>query len=92
MNPSHINSDTIPLDIFKNYINNKSLHIPEISKEDNEYINNNIKNILVYTRDNNAFKCYSCKTQNIQNLPNCCICNTNLSPTDLSITSAIIKK
>lgn len=89
---SFINSTTIPLNILNDYASNKLLNIPEILKEDNDYINDNIQDIVIYKRNKNAIKCYRCLTPNIKNLPQCSKCNINLSPTDLSITSIIVKK
>lgn len=55
------------------------------------YLNENIKEIEIYYRTENALMCYSCKTPN-DNYTHCVNCNTLLSPLDKSITSVIIHK
>jgi len=92
LRPGFITSNTLPLTIFEDYYKNKSLNIPEIEKENNDYINNNIEDIIVYKRTKNALKCYSCSYINTNNDNNCLRCNTDLSPNDLSCTAIIIKK
>jgi hypothetical protein len=88
----YINSTTRPLDMFEKFcINNRTLNIPEINKDDNDYINNNIRDIVVYRRTLNAYECYSCRNANANNSDNCKYCNTNLSPSDLSSSAIIFK-
>lgn len=91
LNRNYINSTTIPLNIFENFYINKNLKIPEINPDENEYINNNIENIVVYKRIKNAYACYNCKHMNENNYEKCKFCDTNLSPSDLSSTAIIFK-
>lgn len=87
-----INSQTIPLKIFENYKTNKTINVCEISIEDNNYINNNLKDIVVFKREKNAYKCYGCGQINNLNSSTCNNCKINLSPSDLSCTSILFKK
>ena len=91
LHKNYINSTTIPLDIFKNY-DGKKLEIPEISTEDNEYINEHIKEINVYKREVNAYMCYACNTVCNHEYEKCKSCNIDLSPENSSYTSIIVKK
>jgi len=91
LNSKYINSTTIPLNIFEDFYINKNLKIPEIKPHENQYINNNIENIVVYKRTKNAYACYNCKCINENSYEKCKICSTNLSPSDLSSSAIIFK-
>lgn len=91
-----LNSKTIPLEIFEKYNVTKNLNIEDISKEKNEYINVNIKDIKVYKRDVNAYQCHFCGLINNYIHSKCVRCGTNLGFTDISTgmscTSILFKK
>jgi SAM-dependent methyltransferase len=88
---SYVNSETIPLHLFEKYDGTK-LHVPEISDESVEYINNNLMGIEVYKKEKNAYKCYKCHTINNYEFENCKNCRTDLSPNNSSYTSIMFKK
>lgn len=79
------------LDILKNFNITKKIEATLIDSKNLEYLNENISKIEIYYRNTNALQCYSCKKYNSNNLP-FCSCGTNISPTDLSITSIIRHK
>ena len=87
-----LKSKTIPLEIFEKYNETKNLDIEEISKEKNEYINQNIKDIKIYKRDINGYQCHVCCLINNYKYEYCLRCKRDLSPRDFSCTSILFKK
>jgi hypothetical protein len=83
---SYVNSDTNPLRLFENY-DGTDLHIPELS-----YTENGIREIEVYKRDINAYKCFRCSSINEKRVENCETCNSDLSTKNHSYTSILFKK
>lgn len=83
---SYINSETIPLRLFENYDGNK-IYIPEIN-----YTDNTIRDIEIYKRDVNAYKCFKCFNINKDLSERCKTCNTDISYNVHSYTSILFKK
>jgi len=80
------------LEIFNNYIKTGNYYCDLISKEQENYLNNNIGMLEVYHRDRNAFMCYNCKRVNKLD-EKVCSCGTTLDPiNNKSITSILIHK
>ena len=80
------------LEIFNNYTKTGSYHCDLISKEEQNYLNNNIDMLEVYHRDRNALMCYNCKIVNKLD-QKICYCGTKLDPiNNKSITSILIHK
>jgi 23S rRNA U2552 (ribose-2'-O)-methylase RlmE/FtsJ len=86
-----IDTTTTTLEIFENFNKTGIYKCDIIDSEQNNYINNNIDSLTIYKRITNALECYGCRNRNINN-NSTCICGINLSPSDYSITSVIIKK
>jgi hypothetical protein len=85
---SYVNSETIPLSLFENY-DGKIPEIPEIDEKRNEYINTNLREIEVYKRDVNGYKCYNCGSINENRTETCEKCRTDLSTDTPSYTSIL---
>jgi|MEHZ01.6.fsa_nt_MEHZ011616902.1_11 hypothetical protein len=85
---SYVNSETIPLRLFENYDGK----IPEIDPKQNEYINDNLREVKVYKRDVNGYKCYRCASINEKRVENCENCQADLSTNNPSYTSILFKK
>ena len=83
---SYVNSETNPLRLFENY-DGTDLHIPELG-----YTENGIREIKVYKRDINAYKCFRCSSINENTSENCKTCNADLSTNNNSYTSILFKK
>lgn len=90
-NNEYINTTVSTLDILQNYCKTNKITCDLLNDRQIEYLNNNILNISFFERDKNAIKCYKC-LQNNENNNSCIYCNTNLSPSDKSITSIIKHK
>jgi hypothetical protein len=86
-----INSKTKPYDMLVEYKKNKKIICSDLNENVIKYLNENISDIKIFERENNAFKCYNCQHFNNENLNNCKYCNSVLDKTDRSITSIIFK-
>tara|TARA_R110002074_G_scaffold38935_1_gene105090 strand:+ start:3419 stop:4927 length:1509 start_codon:yes stop_codon:yes gene_type:complete len=92
LNKGYCNTNISALDVLQNFIQTKQIVSEVISKENIEYLNNNIKNIEIFNRKHNALKCYKCGKINFDNLE-ICECKGILGyKTNPSITSVIIHK
>jgi hypothetical protein len=85
---NYIDTSMTTLQILEEYNNIKSININLLDKDENKYLNDNINEVNIYYRNQNAFKCYECSNLNNENLEYC-ICGVDLSPRNKSISSII---
>ncbi len=80
------------MNILENYQKTQKIVCELLDETQTNYLNDNIAELQIYKRKENAIMCYSCKQKNIKRLENCNICETFLSPIDPSITSIFTHK
>lgn len=88
--PNYIDSEVTTLQILEDYIDTKKIHSKLLNLEENQYLNDNIKEVDIYYRNKNALVCYNCNKLNFINVT-LCTCGIDLSSNCKSITSIIIK-
>jgi len=92
LNRDYCNTKVSTLNVLSQFVNTKKIICEVISKENTDYLNNNIKNIEIFNKKYNALKCYKCGKINFDNLE-ICECKSILDyKTNPSITSVIIHK
>jgi 23S rRNA U2552 (ribose-2'-O)-methylase RlmE/FtsJ len=80
------------IDMLEYYQKYKIIKSDSLNENQKLYLNENIADLIIYERTENAIKCWACNSYNYNKKELCHHCNTNLSPTDKSITSIIIHK
>lgn len=90
-NHSYIDTSITTLQLFETYLKTQQFKCETIPEEQLNYLNSNVSTLIIHERSMNALVCYKCKQQN-KNLPLCLYCNTNLSPSNKSITSILFHK
>jgi hypothetical protein len=90
--PNYIDSKETTLDIFLRYQKTGIFENNLMKPSEVEYLQQNIKQIEIYTKKQHALKCYSCRKTNENSKSNCdcgVVLDYNL---DKSITSIIFHK
>ena len=88
----YIDTPVTAMDMIKYYQANKIIKNEMLSEDQINYLNENITDVILYERKENALKCYNCKNYNIKKLDLCNQCQTILSPEDESIACIFIHK
>lgn len=89
--PGYIDTATTTMNILENYQATKQIQCELFDIIQTNYLNENISDLQIYERKENALMCYKCKKPN-NTCDNICACGTDLSPSDRSITSILIHK
>jgi len=89
---NYIDTNITTMEMIEYYQQNKVIKSDIIDNVQREYLNENILDLQLHERTENALMCYQCKQQNNDNLEYCSKCNTILSPSNKSITSIFIHK
>lgn len=89
---NYIDSNITTMDMINNYFINKVIESDLIPENNKNYLNDNIEDIILYERKENAIMCYNCRNYNLDKIDECKFCKTNLSPNERSITSIILHK
>lgn len=86
------NSSISTIDFITNYKNSGIFETNLLSEIQLKYLNQNVLDLEIYERSDNAIRCYNCNQENIDRINNCKSCGTTLSPLDKSITSVFTHK
>jgi hypothetical protein len=65
---NYINTDLTTLEILEIYNKTKKFICNTIPVEQVDYLNNNINDLIIFERNKNALRCYSCNQNNNFNL------------------------
>jgi 23S rRNA U2552 (ribose-2'-O)-methylase RlmE/FtsJ len=80
------------VELFQNYNMRGVFECNLLNNTQLTYLNNSIKQLVLFTRNTNAHQCWNCKAVNTLNVGKC-VCGTTLDPlNDLSMSSIIYKK
>jgi hypothetical protein len=82
----YIDTKDTTIDILEKYQATQKIECDLLAENKKKYLNENIMNLQIYERKKNALMCYKCKKNNIDMLEKC-VCATDLSPNNRSITS-----
>ena len=92
LNPGYCNTKISALNVLSEYVNSKKIKSEVISKENTDYLNDNIENLYILHKETNNMKCYKCGKINFDNLK-ICECGAIIGHIENpSITSVIYHK
>jgi hypothetical protein len=87
----YVDTTTTTMDILEKYQSTKEIDCELLDENQKKYLNENILDLQIYKRKDNALMCYKCRRNNNGMLGKC-VCATDLSPNDRSITSIFIHR
>lgn len=88
---NYIDTKTNTYDMLNNYKNINKINTECLNKDELEYLNNYIKDIIIYKNNKVSLQCYKCREINFYSKNLCINCNTLLNFSN-SITSVITKQ
>jgi hypothetical protein len=89
---NYIDTTETTIEIVERFQKTKEMRCDRMKEDEKRYIEENIEDVFMYERNENALLCWNCKNQNHFNRENCLYCQTDISPNDKSITSVLIHK